>query len=316
MVVSRPETPPLVAGSLESRSSTAFKVIAVVAFLGLIVALVPGGPPGASLAAAVAGLASGVSAVLYAAVALGIDRRRPWGLGALRPLLIVTAVASSYAAVAAQVDGRVRLPFELVLVVWAWLGVRDPSAISPLGRLSISVVAVAAVALAAGLFSRQLFGWGGSFDVRESDIHAALQADCRAGSSELPGSFNVTYEWSWRSWRPFQSGLDVVVIGWTGDDELGRPLYVLGDTPAGASGIYFGRQDIPSLSLARQVEAESAASVHWGVELSEQNLSSGRLDLQLVRARAEPPAPEPLSITATYVHVGAWRASTTVACSW
>ena len=58
-------------------------------------------------------------------------------------------------------------------------------------------------------------------------------------------------------------------------------------------------------------------SFRWGVELREQRYQSGRITLELRRAQDDPPEPRPLTVGATYVHLGIWRKEPTSAtCTW
>ena len=137
-----------------------------------------------------------------------------------------------------------------------------------------------------------------------------------AGSLGPPPTITVTYDWSWRSTSLLPSGTDIVVLGWTGADADGRPLYVASEFPEPGGGIYPGVQGYPSMGMADQVADESEGSFRWGVKLDEQQLKPGHVEAQLKRARELPPASQTLKITATYIHLGLWRRDTTLTCSW
>ena len=166
-------------------------------------------------------------------------------------------------------------------------------------------------------FGQQLFGWGGLLDVHEPDLRASITADCGAPGAGPPGTVTVAYDWAWGSGSPLPSGSDVVVVGWTGADAEGHPLYVVADIPESGPGIRPGFAGYPSVLMAEQVAKESAGSFRWGIDLSTQKLQPGRVALQLMRARELPPGPNPLTITATYIHLGLWRHDAPqVICSW
>jgi hypothetical protein len=125
------------------------------------------------------------------------------------------------------------------------------------------------------------------------------------------------YDWAWGSGSPLPSGTDIVVVGWTGADADGNPLYVVAEIPESGPGIRSGFGGYPSTPMADHVATESEASFRWGVELSGQELKSGRIALQLMRAKQIPRGPSPLTITATYIHLGLWRHDAPrVVCSW
>ncbi|MCI0584185.1 MAG: hypothetical protein L0227_15095 [Chloroflexi bacterium] len=78
-----------------------------------------------------------------------------------------------------------------------------------------------------------------------------------------------------------------------------------------------GRQIDPSAAMAREVEAESDGSWHWGIVLEDQDLGPGRIEMELRATRAAPPDAGPMTITATYIHLGLWRQDTApVTCTW
>jgi len=53
------------------------------------------------------------------------------------------------------------------------------------------------------------------------------------------------------------------------------------------------------------------------IDLSVRGIRSGRVELILMRAKEQPPEPKPLSVGASYIHVGVWQNdSPAVTCSW
>jgi len=304
-------------GSLEARTSLALKVLAGLNVAAVVLSLFPPPFPMSWLQAVTFNTAAGILAILFVVAAVAIDRRRPWAYAAVRPMLAVLGVTGLSALGAAVGDGHPRVPIDVVLAAWAWLGTPDPRAAPRGDHRTVELVAATLLLLVIPLTGPRVLGWGGLLDVHERDFRATLEVDCGAADAGPPSAVGVTYDWSWAKWSPFPSGTDVVVIGWTGDDGLGRPLYLLGRTPASGAGIVQGLQVDPSAAMARAVEAESEGSWHWGIELDTQHLASGRIEVELARTRETQPQPGPLTIVATYIHLGLWRADAAgVTCSW
>jgi hypothetical protein len=161
-----------------------------------------------------------------------------------------------------------------------------------------------------------LFGWGGVFDVHQPDLQASLQVECGAPAAGLPRTITVLYDWSWTSTSLFPNQNDIVVIGWSGADAQGRPLYVIDEIPASAAGIYSGLPGYPSTAMANQVGAESDASFRWAIQLDERGFEPGGVRLLLKSPRGDPPGPNSVTFVGSYIHVGLWRETTQVTCSW
>jgi hypothetical protein len=161
-----------------------------------------------------------------------------------------------------------------------------------------------------------LFGWGGLFDVHQPDLQAALHVECGAPAAGLPPTITVSYDWSWTSTSLLPNQNDIVVIGWSGADAQGRPLYVIDEIPASAAGIYSGLPGYPSTVMANQVGEESDASFRWAIELHERGFKPGGVRLQLRNARGDPSGPNSVTFAGTYIHLGLWRETTHVTCSW
>jgi hypothetical protein len=177
--------------------------------------------------------------------------------------------------------------------------------------------------LAILVFSHQVFGWGGLLDVQQSNLAASLTVTCGpAGGNpgtlagDPPERLHLTYDWSWTKGSPIPSGFDVVVIGWTGDDAQGRPLYLLGPTLPTGTGVYDGRRAYPSLEMGNAMAAASRGSWQWGIELDEQGLRPGRIEVDLDRPREPAPGSEPLRILVSYVHLGLWHSEVAATCEW
>jgi hypothetical protein len=305
-------------GSLEWRASLALKVLAGVNAVGIIIALFPGTTPSSELRTVAFHVASGALAVLYVAVAWALDRRQQWAVSAVRPLLVLLLVWGAYTFVTALAGGTLRIPFTTLATSWALFGPADRK---PLPRLNGrgGAVLVASVALIAMVLSVQpVFGWGGFFDVHKRDLGASLVVDCGAPGAALPASIAITYTWSWSGSTLLTNEDDVVVIGWNSNDADGHPLYVFGDTPEAGVGISSGTPSGVSATMADEAASRwPGGSWHWVIDLGVRGIRSGRIELVLMRAREQPPKPEPLIVGASYVHVGAWRNdASTVTCSW
>jgi hypothetical protein len=304
-------------GSLEDRASLAFKVLAVVGVFGVVLAMFPGTVPVSILRSLMINGAAAALAAVYVAEASGLDRSRPWAVAAVRPLLVVLAASGLYSALVAFGEGRIRVPLDVGLAIWAWLGPPDATPIARQERRSVSFVGAAIVLTTLVSFGQQLFGWGGLLDVHERDLRASVTADCGAPGAGPPQTITLAYDWAWGSGSPLPSGTDIVVIGWTGADAEGHPLYVIDEIPESGPGIRPAFGGYPSTSMAGQVEEESEASFRWGIDLGRQGLEPGHIALQLTRPREVPPGPNPLTITATYIHLGLWRHDAPrVICSW
>ena len=70
-------------------------------------------------------VAAGALAALEIIVARALDRRRPWAVAIVRPLLVVLLAAGAGAMLVGAQAGVIRLPFEAAIAIWALLGPRD-----------------------------------------------------------------------------------------------------------------------------------------------------------------------------------------------
>lgn len=303
-------------GSLEHRAALALKVLAFVNAAGVVLALFPPITPVSTLLTLAFNAAAAALAGTCWLAAMGLDRRRPWAAAAARPLLVLIAVAGVYSVLVAFGDGRLRIPFEAALAGWALLG---PTDIKPIARLegrSVALIAAVAVLLALLAFGQRVFGWGGFLDVRESDLSGSVTVDCGPPGDGPPPTLTVSYDWTWSKATPLPNGIDIVVMGWTGPDAEGRPLYVIGQIPENTPGIRAGLEGYPSGPMAREVGAESEGSYRWAIALDQQQLRPGDIDVQLRLAREGPPEHATLVIKATYIHLGLWREDVSLTCSW
>ena len=303
--------------SLEWRASIALKVLAFINVAGIVLAMFPPPLPGSLLQGLAFNLAAALLASLEIVAARALDRRRPWAVGAVRPMLVVL-IAEGIGAMLIGIDaGRIRIPFEALIAIWALLAGRDGTLSRHADRRSVSLAVTSVVVVGSMLVGKPVFGWGGLLDVRQSDLRDSISATCSAPGADLPPTLTVSYDWSWTRTSPLPNGLDIVVIGWSGRDANGRTLYLFDNDPASGTGIHSGRRAYPSLDMATAVGKETQASWSWGIELREQGLRPGHVELQMRRAKDSPPDPSPLVIRATYIHLGIWHSDpVSVTCSW
>lgn len=311
-------------GSLERRASLGLKLLAAINGFSIVLSAIPSIPPLSTLSTVAFNIGSaGVVAILLW-VALSIDRDRGWAVAAIRPLFVVIALGGLGILALTVADGRVRVPFDVAIAGWVLLGTPDTRPWPAAERRTVGVIAATAGLLLLMTVAGRIFAWGGAFDVTADDLEISLTASCVDGGDTggsdagvAPATVSIAFDWRWTTWRPLPSGLDVVVIGWDGDDAAGRPLYFVGQIPLPHDGIYPGLRAYPSADMAADVMTETR--VHWayGIRLDEHDYRPGHIDLELRRAADEPPDPEPLRITATYIHEGVWREDTaTITCDW
>jgi hypothetical protein len=308
---------PLQDGSLEARASVALKILALINLGGVVLALFPPDVPVATLQALAFNLAACALAAIELVEARALDRRRPWAVAAVRPLLLLLFGMGIASLLLGLQDGWIRLPYESVIAAWALLGAADTTLTPRTSGRALALTGAALLVMVSMLVGEPVFGWGGVLDVRPSDLRASIDVDCGSPGADPPETVTVTYDWSWARPGLVSSGLDIVVLGWTMGDDAGRPVYLFDKDPPTSRGIYSGLRDHPSLDLAAQVEQESQSSWDWGVDLGEQALQPGKVELVLRRVRDAPTGREPLAVTATYVHLGTWRSEpVSVTCSW
>ena len=304
-------------GSLEARASLVFKIMAVVGLLGMILSLLPDSFPNSALLTVAFNLAAGLISALYYVEARGLDSSRPWARAAARPMLALLAVWGAYAAIAGFNQGILRIPFELALAVWAFLG--DPSPIPtprPVARTFGAIVAALPL-LGTMAFGYIVFGWGGLLDVEEQDLTASLQVDCGDPGAGPPAELPVSYDWSWTSSAPLPNEVDTVFIGWSGEDAEGRNLYIFRQSPTTDPTIRPGQRGDLGLTLLEEARQASAAGFSWAIDLNKRGYQPGHIDTTLRLAPENPTGPLSLTLRATYVHLGIWRSeATSVSCSW
>jgi hypothetical protein len=303
-------------GSVEARASLVFKIMAAVGFGGIILSLLPDSFPNSALLTVAFNLAAGLVSALYFIEAQGLDRSRPWARAAARPMLVVLAAWGAYAAIAGFNQGFLRIPFELALAVWAFLGDRSPIPTpAPVAR-SFGIIVAAIPLLGAMAFGYLLFGWGGVLDVDEQDLVASLQVECGDASTGPPDKLLVSFDWSWSRTTPLPNETDTVFIGWSGDDAEGRPLYLLGVLPATEPAIKPGQRGELGLALLQEARVGSRSGFQWGVDLAKRGYQPGEINLALQLVR-EPTGAATVTVRAAYIHLGIWRSEVTpVSCTW
>ena len=304
-------------GSLEARASRVFKIMAVVGWLGIILSLVPDSFPNSALLTFAFNIAAGLVSALYFIEARGLDRSRPWARAAARPMLVVLAAWGAYAAIAGFNQGILRIPFELALAVWAFLGDsgRFPTP-PPVARSFGVIVAAIPLLLTMGL-GYLVFGWGGVLDVHEEDLVASLQVDCGNPGAGPPAELPVLFDWSWSRTTPLPNEVDTVFLGWSGDDPEGRPLYLLGTTPDPGPAIRSGQRGELGEALLEEARAGSRSGFRWAVDLGRRGYQPGGIHVTLRRAREPTGAAAALTVTVSYIHLGIWRSeSATASCTW
>ena len=303
-------------GSVEARASLVFKIMAVVGLGGVILSLLPDSFPNSALLTVAFNLATGLISALYFIEARGLDRSRPWARAAARPMLVLLAGWGAYAAVTGFNQGILRIPFELALAVWAFLG--DPSPMPtprPVAR-TFGVILAAIPLLGAMAFGYVLFGWGGVLDVDEPDLVASLEVDCGDPAAGPPAELPVSFDWSWSRTTPIPNEVDTVFIGWSGDDAEGSPLYLLGGNVTTDPAIRSGQRGDLGLELLDEARASARSGFQWAVDLGKRGYQPGSVDLVL-RLAPEPTGTPALTVTASYIHLGIWRSeATSVSCTW
>ena len=303
-------------GSVEARAALVFKVMAVIGLCSVILALIPDSFPNSALLTATFNLATSLISILYFLEARGIDRSRPWALTAARPMLVVLGAWGAYAAIAGFSQGILRIPFELAFVVWAFLGDRPTLPTPRPVPRSYGLIIAAIPLLGTMAFGYLVFGWGGLLDPDEEDLVASLQVDCGDPGGGPPAQIPVSFDWAWSSRAPLPNEVDTLVVGWSGDDADGEPLYVYGQSPSTDPTIRSGQRGALGRSLVDEARAESSAGFRWAVDLSQRDYEPGQVTLTLRLGSENPTETPSLTVRASYVHLGIWRSEATVSCAW
>jgi hypothetical protein len=307
-------------GSLEWRASRVFKAIAVIGFAGIILSLLPDSFPNSQLQSVSFNTAAALVSGIYLLEARGLDRGDRWAIQAARPLLVLVGAWSAAETIAGFVTGGVlRLPFELVFVIWAFRGGpgflwRTEPATGPATR-GVVLTALAVPLLLTMAFGSVVFGWGGLLDVDPEDVVASLEVDCGPPGAGLPAEVPVRFSWSWAESAPLPNDVDTLFVGWSGEDSEGRPLYILGSTEEDST-IRPGQRGSLAAPLVEEARAGARSGFQFSVDLDERGYRPGEVDMTLERAR-EQAGPASLTIQASYIHLGLWRTEATpVTCTW
>ena len=143
--------------------------------------------------------------------------------------------------------------------------------------------------------------------MHEHDLKVSLTVDCGTPGAAPPERITISYDWSWSSGTLFANEADELVIGWSGDDAAGHPLYVLADDSEPGNGIRLGSISDVNASMAAEAAQRCGGSLRWGIDLRVWGIRPGRIELVLMRAAEQSAEPQSLVIGASYIHVGAWR---------
>lgn len=305
-------------GSLESRASLALKLLAALNIFAILLAMIPGTVPMSRLQVSAFHLAAGAISGVYILVALALDRRQSWAVSAIRPLLILLFVWGGYSFLAALAGGAFRIPFTTLGAAYALLGKADRKPLPRVRGRGGAMLASSVALIGMMVTSQPIFGWGGFFDVHERDLSAALAVDCGTPGSSMPQRIGVTYQWSWSNTTLLPNNEDVVLIGWNSDDAEGRPLYYFDEAADAGNGIKLGSSTGVSAGMVDEAGGQWRGRLEWKIDLSTRGIGSGLIKLVLARAANQPPpSPQPLTVGASYIHVGVWRHDApTVTCSW
>jgi hypothetical protein len=297
------------------RASLTLKVLAIIYVLGIIFAGLPGSVPTSLFETVAFNLFAAGLAFVFVVVALALDRKQPWALSTVRPLLALLVVYGAYTFVALLLAGKFRIPTTMLVAGFALFMPADDW---PAMRLSIrggGVLLIVGALCGLQTATPALFGRGGYFDVHDSDLHATLVVDC--GSDGPPEELAIAYEWSWSSDTLLPNDEDQVVIGWNGDGVDGRPMYVAIDLPEQSDGVYLGISSGASGPMASQVAATWRGVFMMRLDLHKLEVRPGRIEAVLVRTPAQAAQEQRLTLGASYIHSGVWRSDApTVTCTW
>lgn len=303
-------------GSLEARASIVFKVIGVIGIAGAIFSILPDSFPNSALLTVAFNLATVLVSGLYFVQARGLDKGRPWAYAAVRPMLVLLGAWGAYAFFAGLIEGILRIPFELAMVVWAFLGAKGPIRAQTLSGPSLGIVIATVPLLIVMAFGYVVFGWGGLLDVDPPDLTATIRVDCGDPGADPPAEIPVVYEWAWARGAPLPNEVDTLFIGWTGNDAEGHPLYIFGRHPESDPTIRSGQRG----TLGRELLEEARGTTpgfQWAVDLYRRGYQPGRVDLTLRLASENPTGPRSLTVRAWYIHLGEWQSEAQpVTCTW
>jgi hypothetical protein len=264
--------------------------------------------------------------VAFFGAAIGLGRRRPWAVDSLTVVLALLFLGGIVATAQALGTGRFFLPIDALLVVWVF---RAPPAAPVVstgtsrrsGRLgAFALVATFVLASVGPWLADAALAPGGPLSVGLADLTPALSVQCGAPEQGIPATVTGSFDWTWRRTESLADGTDMVVVGWTGQDDAGAPLFLLGDATGSSPqpGIWQGGGS-PSQGLADRFAARFGgfASWSWGVTLAEQRMAPGAVPFTLRRVSDEPVAHGQITVQAAYIHLGKWiNRDATATCSW
>lgn len=297
------------------RASLTLKVLAVIYVLGVVFAGLPGSVPTSLLETVAFNLFAVGLAAVFVVVALALDRRQPWAISTVRMLLALLFVWGAYMFVALLLEGKFRIPTTMLVAGFALFMAAGDWPAMKLNVRGGGVIVMVAALCGLQTASPSLFGWGGTFDVHQNDLHATLAVDCGAG--DPPEQLVITYDWSWSASALLPNDEDQIVLGWNGDGADGRPMYVAIDLPDQSDGFYIGISSGASGPLANRVKAAWRGVFLVRLDLHKLEIRPGRLEFVLTRTAARPAEGQTLTLGATYIHSGVWQKDApTVTCTW
>src|SRR5688572_25946769 len=101
------------------RASLTLKILAVIYGLGVIFAGLPGAVPTSLLETVAFNLFAAGLAGVFVVVALALDRRQPWAMSMIRPLLALLVVWGAYMFVSLLLAGKFRIPTTMLVAGFA-----------------------------------------------------------------------------------------------------------------------------------------------------------------------------------------------------
>lgn len=303
----------------EDRAARAFGLLAIITLVFLVAGLAGGGDQ--SQVERLVRLAPGLVGLIAFLVAAGaLNIRRPWATASLSAVLVVLILGGVVSVIAALREGRLLFPFGLLLSIWA-LRARTAATVMPrFGPGALALTGAFVLASVGPWLADAALTTGGPLIVDRSDLVPTLRVECGPPGDGVPATLTATYEWSWRRTEALADSTDGVAVGWTGADEAGTDLFVIGDvlSATNRSGIWSGSGS-PSAALADQFARRYGAfsGWTWGIDLSEQRMQAGRIVFTMLRVSGEPVPHGIVTIQAAYVHLGRWINEDAMAtCAW
>jgi hypothetical protein len=252
--------------------------------------------------------------------ASGLVARRAWAVASLKIILGLLIAGGVVSAITAIGHGQLFVPLGALLAAWVLRAPPSASVAPRVGPGGAALVSVFVLASVGPWLADSALAPGGPLSVSAADIVPALTVNCGEPGHGVPENVTAAFDWSWRRTEALTDGTDMVAVGWTGQDDAGTDLFILGDASSAAPepGIWQGGGS-PSQTLADQFEGRfhSFNGWTWGVNLGEQRMDRGHVPFTMRRVSGEPVAHGQLTVQAAYVHLGRWINDDAIAtCSW